>query len=167
MNSSCLAWAYLPEDWFLSMHLLWIWVESNPNNVAGISGTARLDVIVHIHDFACQTLSEAVLTLSQVGLWARRLQKQSDGKNQKTMPGGLSFSSTSPTMILITDTSGISWGAHMDHQQMQRTWSPEDMGLHVSVLGLRAIMLACMAFLPFFKAPQCRSWQTICLPCAL
>jgi len=47
-----------------------------------------------------------------------------------------------PDLQLFTDASQMAWGAHMNEWEVSRLWSPEDQGLHINVLELKAVRYA-------------------------
>ncbi|KAM7182065.1 uncharacterized protein RBU57_000616 [Macrochelys suwanniensis] len=61
---------------------------------------------------------------------------------------GVPFQSPQPTLTLVTDASALGWGAHLGHLTMQGMWQHHEITLHVNIKELRAIHLACQAFLP-------------------
>lgn len=60
---------------------------------------------------------------------------------------GVAFKTLLPSGMIVMDPSGTGWGAHFDYLQIQGTWSPEAMRLHIGVLDLQAIRLAYMTLL--------------------
>ncbi|XP_024071350.2 uncharacterized protein LOC112117576 [Terrapene carolina triunguis] len=50
----------------------------------------------------------------------------------------------------MSDASDLGWGAHIGNVQTQGMWSTPDLFLHINVKELRAIHLACTAFLTHF-----------------
>lgn len=52
-------------------------------------------------------------------------------------------------MTLVSDTSDLGWGAHLNDLSMQGLWMQEDQSLHINIMQLKAICLACQAFLPY------------------
>ena len=56
---------------------------------------------------------------------------------------------------LFTDASNEGWGAHFEQSSTQGLWSPQEKGLHINVLELKAVFLA----LRYFKV-QCQD-QTV------
>ena len=47
---------------------------------------------------------------------------------------------------LFTDASNEGWGAHLDQSSTQGLWSPQEKGLHINVLELKAVFLALRHF---------------------
>ena len=47
---------------------------------------------------------------------------------------------------LFTDTSNEGWGAHLEQSSTQGLWSPQEKGLHINVLELKAVFLALRHF---------------------
>ena len=47
-----------------------------------------------------------------------------------------------PDLHLFTDASQMAWGAHLNEWQVSRLWSHEDLGLHINVLELKAVIYA-------------------------
>ena len=50
------------------------------------------------------------------------------------------------SMQLFTDTSNEGWGAHLEQSSTQGLWSPQEKGLHINVLELKAVFLALRHF---------------------
>ena len=50
-----------------------------------------------------------------------------------------------PQLTLATDASLVGWGAHMDDQLLSGRWGPQETGLHISVLEIRAVRRALAA----------------------
>ena len=47
---------------------------------------------------------------------------------------------------LFTDASNEGWGAHLEQSSTQGLWSPQEKGLHINVLELKAVFLALRHF---------------------
>ena len=47
---------------------------------------------------------------------------------------------------LFTDASNKGWGAHLEQSSTQGLWSPQEKGLHINVLELKAVFLALRRF---------------------
>ena len=47
---------------------------------------------------------------------------------------------------LFTDASNVGWGAHLDQSSTKGLWSPQEKGLHINVLELKAVSLALRHF---------------------
>ena len=47
---------------------------------------------------------------------------------------------------LFTDASNEGWGAHLEQSSTQGLWSPQEKGLHINVLELKAVFLALRQF---------------------
>ena len=47
---------------------------------------------------------------------------------------------------LFTDASNEGWGAHLEQSSTQGLWSPQEKGLHINVLELKAVFLALRRF---------------------
>ena len=47
---------------------------------------------------------------------------------------------------LFTDASNKGWGAHLEQSSTQGLWSPQEKGLHINVLELKAVFLALRHF---------------------
>ncbi|XP_067398957.1 uncharacterized protein [Emydura macquarii macquarii] len=70
---------------------------------------------------------------------------------------GVPFREFIPSVTLITDASDRGWGAHISHDQgTQGLWSLEERALHINVRELRAVRLACKAFLHFLRGSVVR-----------
>nr|XP_032646422.1 uncharacterized protein LOC116830873 [Chelonoidis abingdonii] len=67
---------------------------------------------------------------------------------------GVPFLQTPPTVMMATDASLTSWGAHISHQTIRGLWSHSETSLHINVLEFRAIRNACRCFLPLIKNPH-------------
>lgn len=63
---------------------------------------------------------------------------------------GVPLSAPLPTKTLIVETSTHEWGgwSHLDHLQTQGLCSPAEAPLHINIMELRTISLACKIFLP-------------------
>lgn len=64
---------------------------------------------------------------------------------QHNLVAGVPFHRPQPSHQ-ITDTSLIVWGAHMNGGKVQGRWSDSERLLHINLLELRAIFLACKHF---------------------
>lgn len=54
----------------------------------------------------------------------------------KNLMSGVPFHRQHLTIQLTTDASLIGWGAHLEHNQVQGLWSPEESMLHINLLEL-------------------------------
>lgn len=61
---------------------------------------------------------------------------------------GVPFTRPQPSAHPVSDTSVLGWGAHLGHLRTQGLWSQEELLLHINIRELRAVCLACQAFLP-------------------
>lgn len=115
-------------------------------------------VRIYMCDSACQTLPDTSTTLAQVGLLSCKASAKQDSFNSipctcntdlvaASQQKGMPFMASSSFRALVMDVSGMGWGTHLVHPQIQRTWSLEEMKLHIRVLELRAIRVVCMEFL--------------------
>ncbi|KAM7164069.1 uncharacterized protein RBU57_008131 [Macrochelys suwanniensis] len=64
---------------------------------------------------------------------------------------GVPFQSPHPSLTLVTDASALGWGAHLGDLTMQGMWQHHELDLHINIKELRAIRLACQAFLPYLR----------------
>lgn len=60
---------------------------------------------------------------------------------------GVPFYPPQPTLTLVTDASGLGWRAHLGSLMTPGLWQVEELALHINIEELRAICLACQAFL--------------------
>ena len=58
----------------------------------------------------------------------------------------LTPSSQDHSIQLLTDASNEGWGAHLEPSSTQGLWSPQEKGLHINVLELKAAFLALRRF---------------------
>ena len=70
---------------------------------------------------------------------------------ESNLQQGVPLHSPPPGMVVTTDASLEGWGAYLHGQGMepqltQGGWSPEETRLHINVLELRAVRLACQKF---------------------
>nr|XP_042701363.1 uncharacterized protein LOC122172707 [Chrysemys picta bellii] len=60
--------------------------------------------------------------------------------------------SPSPSLSLVSDVSDLDWGGvHLGALNIQGSWLQHDLALHISVTELKAVHLACQAFLPHLR----------------
>lgn len=64
---------------------------------------------------------------------------------------GVEFCTPFPIVTLITDVSTADWRPNLKHLQIQGMWFWKRLLLHISVLELQTIWLACRAFLLLLK----------------
>lgn len=69
---------------------------------------------------------------------------------------GFPFSNQHHPLILMTDTSLLSWGAHLQTHTVQGKWSQWESTLHINFLELRAVCNACLHFLPITRQKTVR-----------
>ena len=55
-------------------------------------------------------------------------------------------SSQRPQYPILSDASNEGWGAHLEKNSTQSLWSPQEKGLHINVLELKAVFLALRHF---------------------
>ncbi|KAG6930889.1 hypothetical protein G0U57_002791, partial [Chelydra serpentina] len=67
--------------------------------------------------------------------------------NPLTLREGVPFQPPLPTLTLVTDASALGWGAHLGQLTTQGMWLQHELDLHINIKELRAIRLACQAFL--------------------
>ena len=53
-----------------------------------------------------------------------------------------------PLSLLLHTDASLGWGAHLLDLTASEVWSQEESSLHISVLGMKAVVLALAAFLP-------------------
>jgi len=68
--------------------------------------------------------------------------------SQLSNPQGVPLVSPPSQTLIFTDASEKGWGAHVDGQTFQGTWSAQEASLHINLLELRAVRLTLMALLP-------------------
>lgn len=71
--------------------------------------------------------------------------------NPRMVGAGVPFHPPQPTLTLVTDASALGWGAHLGGLSMQGIWNESELLLHINIRELRAIHLACQAFLPHLR----------------
>lgn len=89
-------------------------------------------------------------SLAPLDLLAYQGPHQLQGECSQTVMVRTSFRPLVPRATIVTDT----WeGIHLDYHTAQGLWTPREARLHVNLLELRAVCLACKAFLPLMLAP--------------
>ena len=71
-----------------------------------------------------------------------RSEQPTDGRRRNTTCSRGSFSSPTPSLILLTDTSKTGWGAHWGDVCLAGSWSPEIAKYQINLLELWTIHLA-------------------------
>ena len=59
---------------------------------------------------------------------------------------GVPLSLPPPEMLLFTDASKEGWGAHLQELTASGMWSPREKELHINLLEMKAVLMACHAF---------------------
>ena len=80
-------------------------------------------------------------SLDRSHLCTPRLVAESCKRDERLRP-----SSQRPRYPTLSDASNEGWGAHLEQNSTQRLWSPQEKGLHINVLELKAVFLALRHF---------------------
>ena len=59
---------------------------------------------------------------------------------------GVPLSFPHPEMLLYTDDSMEGWGAHLQDLTALGFWSKDETSLHINLLEMKAVLMACMHF---------------------
>ncbi|XP_065448331.1 uncharacterized protein LOC135983026 [Chrysemys picta bellii] len=59
---------------------------------------------------------------------------------------GILFTKPQPFLSLVTDTSALGWGAHLEELRIQGLWSQVELLLLINIRELRVVRLACQTF---------------------
>ena len=64
---------------------------------------------------------------------------------------GIAFQPPPPSLHLQTDASTSGWGIHFQNKLYNGLWTVKEKSMHINVLELRAVLLACQKFSTLFK----------------
>ena len=66
--------------------------------------------------------------------------------NPSNLAQGVPLSTPPPEVLLYTDASKEGWGAHFQDLTASGIWSKDESSLHINMLEMKAVLMACHAF---------------------
>ena len=118
----------------------WVATLSGENGPIGTTSHEALSVS---HQGALEISS----TTGQPPSWTEAISAHLDWwQNPAYVMKGSDLHPKDHSIQLFTDASNEGWGAHLEQNSTQGLWSPQEKGLHINVLELKAVFLALRHF---------------------
>ena len=125
--------------------------------MGSITATEKIVPFGRFHARALQALivhhvSRSVPQATQLTLSLQVLQDLLWWSDTDHVFRGLSMSTAIPDLQVQTDASTTGWGVSFQGSVLSGHWSPEDAKLHINVLEMKAVLLACQRLTYHFRS---------------